>query len=472
MTGPPARFGPGPVVVRGLNWLGDAVMSLPALAAVLAARPPGGVVVVARAGPADLYRLAAGEKNVIVEGRGLSGRLAAAGAVRELRPSAYLVLPNSFSAAACAFLSRAPLRLGSARNLRSPLLTRPVEFSPEELAAHESFRFLRLAEELGVEARFSRPALTPPGPPPELPLPAGPRLAVAPGAAFGGAKRWPAAGFARAAALVAQDRGGGVVILGGPSETEAAGEVERLLPAGVPVVNLAGRTSLTEAVSVLAGCHLTLANDSGLMHLSAALDVPVVAVFGPTNPVRTSPLAGRLAVLRRSCGCSPCRHRECPKKDRVCFDGLTPELVGMAAAKLLAPARRAPKTVFWSPAPGEVFPEAGPTTAVCRVLASDLEAAGLDPGALPPWVGLLGDRADDRRSWTLLLRRLDVSPAGAYWLGHDKEVVGRARALGGRSLLVTGPRARSELPRMLAAGSLPFMAVPDARRGLELVDSM
>jgi heptosyltransferase-2 len=157
-------------------------------------------------------------------------------------------------------------------------------------------------------------------------------LGLAPGAAYGPAKCWPAERYAAAAAELL-DRGlEAAVLLGGPGEAEACAAVESGL-AGRPVVNLAGRTGLGQALALLGRLELFLTNDSGLMHAAAALGTPTVAVFGSTNPVTTGPLGPRVRVVRRPADCSPCLRTHCPT-DLRCFTTIEPGEVAQAGAEL------------------------------------------------------------------------------------------------------------------------------------------
>ncbi|MDR2444237.1 MAG: hypothetical protein LBE31_12065, partial [Deltaproteobacteria bacterium] len=212
----PAR----PLFVRGLNWLGDAVMSLPALNALVNSGQT--LKVLTRIGSASLYRNVSGVSEVLVEQKSFMGRLKTCLTLTQERFSGALVLPNSFSSALTAFLGLIPSRVGYARNVRSPLLSKAVPVRRRDLAVHQSFYFLRLVEAMGLAAPFTRPQINPPQTPFPIALPSGFRLAIAPGAAYGGAKRWPAEKFAEAARLILANHPGTAVILGGPSEIIAA----------------------------------------------------------------------------------------------------------------------------------------------------------------------------------------------------------------------------------------------------------
>ncbi|MDR0620274.1 MAG: lipopolysaccharide heptosyltransferase II [Deltaproteobacteria bacterium] len=460
-----------PLVIRGLNWLGDAVMSFPAISAIKAQNPSRRLVLAARASTAGAYESLDLFSEILVEGRELSSRLEVAKKIRALEPAGVLILPNSFSTALMARLTGAPVRVGSAKNLRSFLLTQAVTFTPQEEAAHECFKFLRLVQELGLKAPFTRPKIAPPELPESLTLPEGLRLAIAPGAAYGSAKRWPAERFAKAARLILGDRHGAAIILGGPSETQAAKEVEDDLAGGPEVLNLAGKTSLQEAAGVLGRCHLTLSNDSGLMHLSGALDVPVVAVFGPTNPIKTSPLSGRCAVLRQPAPCSPCRYRDCPKPNRLCFEGLGANEVARAATELLRPVRKSRKTVVWSPTGDLIWPTNPVLGMNFYASATEIAKAGGKPATAPYWLKVIWSPLETANDWLGLIHSRKLDPAAIFWVGDSERPIVLSQALGGRSVLITTGRAQKIIPDLLAAGQVPTIAAPDWTRALEWIES-
>jgi heptosyltransferase-2 len=160
-----------------------------------------------------------------------------------------------------------------------------------------------------------------------------PLIALAPGAAYGGAKRWPAARFAAAAAMLAAD-GCVAVLIGTPADAPAGDECLEQIGRGVPIINLIGATDLTTLAGVLSLCGGLISNDSGAMHLAAALGVPVTAMFGPTDETATRPL-GRASsvVLTHPVWCRPCMLRECPLDHRC--------MLGISADSVIAAARRA-----------------------------------------------------------------------------------------------------------------------------------
>ena len=341
------------ILVRGTNWVGDAIMTLPALSALAASYPDSRLTVLARPWAMGVYQGQPGVSAVTslaADGvhRGLFGRLRLA---RELAGQHYdlaVLFQNAFEAAFITALARIPERWGYARDGRGFLLTKPVKVEPADLLVHESFYYLNILERAGLNAPFTRPRLRPH---PEAvrearaalfrqgEKPGDFLLALAPGASFGSAKRWPVENFALAARLILDQLSppvrarARVMILGGPGEIEAAYALDKLLP-GPGTLNLAGRTSLMVAMALLNRASLLLTNDSGLMHLGGALDVPLVAVFGPTNPRTTAPL-GLSRLIRSKASCAPCLKRECPLDRRICFDDVTAEAVAAAGLELI-----------------------------------------------------------------------------------------------------------------------------------------
>ncbi|MDR1041556.1 MAG: lipopolysaccharide heptosyltransferase II [Deltaproteobacteria bacterium] len=503
----------GPVLyARGLNWLGDAVIGLPAL---LAARLgwQGELLLAARGAGAALYRLFPGAGEVLEDGRGLAARLRFAREIRRRSPSKALLWQNAFGAALTAWLARVPERVGFDRHARGFLLTRPVKPGPEELAAHEVFGHLKLVAEAGMDAPFSLPRLPAPKAARGAPArdrPAGFLLALAPGASYGSAKRWPAASFAAAARLILEGRRGTAVILGGPSELEAASETERALAGGPPCLNLAGRTGLPECARTLADADLALTNDSGLMHLACALGTPTVTPFGPTNPIATGPLGLKSAVLRSPVPCSPCLRRECPLKARICFDSATPRAAAEAAERLLeSPARL--QLDFRGPGSPAAFvgnlPE-GPFEAPAGVrLVFALRGGDRDPRLEPPELarGTSGSprapvgpdlplapgcgefpraggppaqasfrgrtvwlvpEGQPRRFYRDLSQALGIDPARSVWLGTSMETIAPARAFGGRAGLWI--ERGDGLPEGILRGErLPDLCIPGFQRALD-----
>ncbi len=336
------------LLVRTPNWLGDAVMALPALAA-LRAHYPGAVL--AAAGPAPLAPLLAAAPGVdevvgVVRG-GRGARRREAEALRRGAFDAAVLLPNSFGSAWTVRRAGIPERWGFAGRWRRALLTRAVTPPRRGLGpVHQADRYLALVRGLGVEPVGAEPRLEAPAAlrarARTLLAAAGddegrPWVGMAPGAAYGHAKRWPPTRYAGVAARLMREGGARVVLLGSVHDRDAGRAIESTLAAGTRrdpgVLNLIGRTDLPALIGLLAECRTLIAGDSGAMHLAAALGVPVTAIFGPTDERLTAPIGGH-AVLTHPVWCRPCFFRDCPI-DHRCMTRISEDRVLAAAGRWL-----------------------------------------------------------------------------------------------------------------------------------------
>jgi heptosyltransferase-2 len=320
------------LVVFAPNWLGDAVMALPAIADVRRGEPSASIDVAARASVAPLFSMVPGIADVIVVG----DRGAAVAALRSRSYDAALLLPNSFNTALIARRAGIAARWGYRADFRGPLLTRAV--SPP-LRVHQAEYYQQLTRALGyasgpLEPRVvasdgakasARALLTARGWNGVEPL-----VAIAAGAAFGSAKRWPAERFAALAARLGDDRVR-CVLIGTRADADAAAEVLAHTGPTARVANLVGETDVPTLAGVLVQARRLITNDSGAMHLAAALGVPVTAMFGPTNERETYPLGPAAhTLLTHDVWCRPCMLRECPI-DHRCMRGIGVERVLQSA---------------------------------------------------------------------------------------------------------------------------------------------
>ena len=339
------------VLVRATNWLGDAVMSLPAVRAIRQVFPHARVAVVARPWVADLYAGESAIDEVIVYGaqKGLGAKREFAAQLREQGFDCAILLKNAFDAALMTWMARIPVRIGYKRDARGLLLTRAVPVpEPGEIPRHERFYYLELlrrAQLIGRQdyVQWGVPAIRLQGI--ETARAAGRRRLVAfgiagdvvgisPGAAYGNAKRWLPERFAEAAARLCSAPACPVLVFGSATERglceQVAASLQRLR---IDSRNLAGETNLREFIELAAVCRLFLTNDSGAMHVASALGVPTVAVFGATDDTTTGPGGPCARVVRAHAECSPCLRRECPI-DHRCMTRVTPEMVTAAARQL------------------------------------------------------------------------------------------------------------------------------------------
>ena len=311
-------------IVFAPNWLGDAVMALPALADLQRTFRDASIDIAARPAIVPLFKLVSRVREVVAV-------TTPAQTARALRARGYdvaLLLPNSFNVALIAKRAGIPERWGYRTDFRGPLLTRGA-VTPT--GGHQAAYYQSLVRALGCANGPIEPRLTVA----EELRQVGFELlvgegwdgharlvAMAPGAAYGGAKRWPASSFAAVAVDLAND-GVRTVLVGAAGDRTAADEVKRRASLRAPILDLVGRTDLPGLASVLVQCRAIVTNDSGAMHFAAALGVDVTAMFGPTNERETHPIgSARTTVLTHQVWCRPCMLRECPLTHR-CMRGIS-----------------------------------------------------------------------------------------------------------------------------------------------------
>jgi heptosyltransferase-2 len=325
------------VLVRATNWIGDAVMSLPAIRAVRQVFPHAQVIVAARPWVADLYaRETAIDRVMGYTARSLGEKRTFARQLREERFDCAILLQNAFDAALLAWMAGIPERIGYNRDGRGWLLTRAIAVpEPGEIPRHERFYYLELLRRAGLLEHFPEcAAIRMEGA--EAAREAGlqrlaemgvaePVIGISPGAAFGGAKRWLPERFAETAGKLS----GSVLVFGSAAERELCAQVAGLVGGR----NLAGETTLREFIDLTAACRLFLTNDSGAMHVASALGVPTVTIFGATDDTTTGPTGPLARVVRAHAECSPCLLRECPI-DHRCMTRVTADQAAAAAIEL------------------------------------------------------------------------------------------------------------------------------------------
>ncbi len=328
------------ILVVGPAWIGDMVMAQSLFMALQSRQAGGcGIDVLAPSWSRPLTArmpqvnraldlpFAHGELN-------LRGRIRLGRRLRERGYSRAIVLPNSFKSALPPWAARIPRRTGWRGEMRQPLLNDCRWLQPERLPLMVQ-RFVALAGEPDepLPEPLPRPALEcDPASIREtcrtLGLESGrPALALCPGAEYGDAKRWPARHYA-ALAEAMMGEGWQVWLLGSAHDREVADYIEQALPPDTHCRNLAGRTSLDQAIDVLARARAVVSNDSGLMHVAAALHRPLVALYGSTTADFTPPLSDRAELLSHDIDCRPCFQRQCPLGHKRCLTEITPRQVG------------------------------------------------------------------------------------------------------------------------------------------------
>jgi heptosyltransferase-2 len=339
------------ILIRATNWVGDAILALPALRAVRKRFPDAEIAIVARPYVADIYR----DQEICNQlirydpkgsHAGFFGRERLAAELRAQKFGVALLLQNAFDAAWLAWRANIPERIGYARDARSFLLTKAVPVPRRgEIPAHEKFYYLELLCRAGwldsvqdesfiglhvpeEKRRSADEFLCESGV-----RPGALRIAIGAGASYGSAKCWPPSRFAEMANRLQDETDADVILLGTAAEanvsTAISAEMRR------PPINLTGKTAIADLPGLLSQCHLFIGNDSGAMHVAAAVGIPVVAVFGPTDPFGTAPVTQRSSIVQQKPYCSPCFLRRCPT-DHRCMIGITAGMVEVAAKPWLS----------------------------------------------------------------------------------------------------------------------------------------
>jgi heptosyltransferase II len=302
------------ILIRSGNWLGDAVMSVPAVRAIKSGRPDAQITIAAPSKIASMWKLVP-EVNEIVPLPNKSLPATVRSIRRQPRFDVAILFPNSLRTALEIWLSGVPRRVGYRGHFRSCLLNQMIPDPPRrETIEHQAVRHLWIAQEVGAETPDAqRPTLNAHlagsnqlSTTNHQPL----KIGLCPGAEYGSAKRWLPERFAEAAAVVSGKLSVQWILFGTPKDITVGKTIARVL--GDSCVNHIGQTTLEQLIDELSECRLLLTNDTGTMHLASLLGVPTVAIFGSTDPRLTGPLDDRHIIVRHQVECSPCFLRECP----------------------------------------------------------------------------------------------------------------------------------------------------------------
>jgi heptosyltransferase-2 len=321
-----SRVAPAPkrILIKAVNWLGDLVMSLPAMRAVRRAYPDAHLAILIKKELASFFDGASWINEVIPYSvssglGGLNDRRKIIAEIRLRRFDLAVLMPNSFESALWMTAARVPRRAGYAVDARGAMLTHKAAPPRDALDGHQVFYWLAMVREtLGIEGDADDLAISADAAHlatmrkwlakhrrrPDAPL-----IALAPAAAYGPAKEWPAANFAAMIDALSDRLGAECVLVGAPSERAKCEEVGALSSASAMVS--AGQTNIGELIALLALSSAFVGNDSGCMHLAGALGIPTVAIFGSTNPIRTGPSKANSRVIWHRLDCSPCLARTC-----------------------------------------------------------------------------------------------------------------------------------------------------------------
>jgi heptosyltransferase-2 len=320
-------------------------MAVPALRAVRRRFPEAEIAILARPYVAEVYRDQGICNQLIADDSqskhtGILGRERLAAELRAMRFDVALLLQNAFDAAWLAWRAKVPERIGYARDGRGFLLTHPVRVpKSNEIPRHERFYYLELLRRAGwIDALLDEPLITLYVSEPnrqraeEFLVASGARqnslrIAIGAGASYGSAKCWPPSRFAELANRLRAQTDADVILFGTAREAAVTRAISSELHR--PPVDLTEKTAIADLPPLLSQCHLFIGNDSGAMHVAAAVGLPVVAVFGPTDPRGTAPVTPRSTIVQQKPYCSPCFLRQCPT-DHRCMRSITSEMVEAA----------------------------------------------------------------------------------------------------------------------------------------------
>jgi heptosyltransferase-2 len=334
------------ILLRGVNWLGDAVMLTPAIRALREAQPGAHIAILCKKGVADLYLNNTCIDEIIPyeSDRGLRNILRLGRVIREKNFDLAIIFPRSFRSLLPVVLGKVPERVGYATAFRGILLTDKLPRSEEVLTTHRVNYYARLLRPLGIEkipdrtemhiddesGKWADEFLAS-----QRRWPGRKLVGMLCGATYGLAKQWLPERFAELARRLTESEIAEFLIVGGPGEIELARRVDR--EARVPLVNAAGKTSIMQLAALIRRCSVFVSNDTGPMHVADAVGAPIVAIFGPTDIVTTRPYGAGHRIITVNPECGPCLRRACPT-DHFCMEDITVNDVEKVVRELLSDA--------------------------------------------------------------------------------------------------------------------------------------
>ncbi len=379
---------PKKILIRSTNWIGDAVMTTPAVHTIRRNFPDAEITMLAMPWVADIFRLSPDVDRILVYDKKelfpgkIKGVLKLANHLRQYQFDAAILLQNAFEAAFIVWMAGIPLRAGYKRDGRGLLLTHGVELTRDIRSRHQVHYYQMLLAGLGldlgpdtlrlplsdeltgwargyIECLQSQEGQAPFSShegkaAPELVAAADkkstiPIIGFNPGAAYGPAKRWPAEKFGQLAALIAHHHGESgclILVFGTKDDTEAAQAIKEFsVRTPYHVIDMTAKTTLQQVMALIHCCHVFVTNDSGLMHVAAGLETPTIAIFGSTDHIATGPFSERAVVIRKEMACSPCLQAECPQKHLKCLESISSQEIYGEVAKMLA-AQLSPQQQF------------------------------------------------------------------------------------------------------------------------------
>lgn len=338
------------ILIRSTNWIGDAIMTTPAIRTLRQNYPDAEITLLALPWVSDVFAASPRIDKIFVyekKGRhqGLRGKWQLAAELRKKHFDAAILLQNAFEAALITTLAKIPTRGGYTTDGRGLLLTHGVHKDPAIGEKHQVYYYQEMLAGLGLtpgenslelflssddeasarqglDTLFSRQGR-------------GPVIGLNPGAAYGPAKRWPAEKFAQLAAQLIEQSHALILIFGTKADQAAAATILAAVPEPERILDITGKTTLAAAMAYIDCCDVFVSNDSGLMHVAAALQTPTIAIFGSTDHIATGPFSDKARIIRKPLDCSPCMKTHCPKHHFQCMEQIQPQEVFSAVQRLL-----------------------------------------------------------------------------------------------------------------------------------------
>jgi heptosyltransferase-2 len=335
------------LLIRSTNWIGDAVMTTPAVRAIRKNFPDAKISILTKPWVAPVFSNSPYVDNLLIydkaeKHKGLAGKMQLAKDLKQYGFDAAILLQNAFEASLVTFFAAIPCRIGYNTDARGFLLTHSVPCTPQIKKMHQTGYYLGILQGIGMETdglgldlvvnkKYQKRAaeiLEEHG------ISRADRLVgINPSATFGPAKQWFPERYAALSDKIHEIFGARILLFGGPGDRELGRKISKMMK--YPQVDLSGKTDLGEAIALISMCNLFITNDSGLMHVAAALDIPLIAIFGSTNPVTTGPEGLNSRIVRIPVECSPCLKPKCPRGHLKCMDQIDVDMVFDVAKELL-----------------------------------------------------------------------------------------------------------------------------------------
>jgi heptosyltransferase-2 len=327
------------LLIRSTNWIGDAVMTTPAIRAIRKNFPDAEISILTKPWVAPVFESNPYVNNILIyddskKHKGLCGKMRLAKELKKYDFDAAILLQNAIEAAIITFFAGIPCRIGYDTDVRGFLLTHSVKCTPQIKKIHQTGYYLGILQGIGLKTNGTDLDLFVDKKNKELSAeilkdfgvsPGDKLVGINPSATFGPAKQWFPQRYADLADRIEKVFGARIIIFGGPGDADLGHKISNIMQSSP--VDLCGKTTLKEAIALINMCDLFITNDSGLMHVAAALDTPLLAIFGSTNPVTTGPKGSNSRIVRVPVECSPCLKPQCPKGHLKCMNNIDVDMV-------------------------------------------------------------------------------------------------------------------------------------------------